>query len=188
MSSLRIYGSALVIVVSTAFCVQAASGGGNGGGGLNGNVSYTAQLAGGKFIVLKGKGLALYSLLGLSSTAGKDLAGSALIELSCMNGTNLVILTTNANAFTYNVSTNKKTGAAMAKGKDDNKMMFTATSDNSKSFLSMKFDITAVTSQLPQTKKGKPKATFIGVTQFTLTIGSASFVGTVDSKGRISYP
>lgn len=185
MSSLPMYSAALLIVFSSAFCAQAASG---GNGGINSSASYTAQLAGGKFIVLKGKGLALYSLLGLSSTAGKDVTGSALIELSCMNGTNLVILTTNANAFTYNVSTNKKTGAAMAKGKGDNKMTFTATSDNSKSFLSMKFDITAVASQLPQTTKGKPKATFIGVTQFTLTIGSASFVGTVDSKGRISYP
>jgi len=154
----------------------------------SGTPSYTAVLAGGKSIVLKVNAFSLYSLLNLTKTPGKDLPGSVLAAITVVVSGKTVVLTSNANtSFTYTVTTNKHSGAATAKGKGDH-LTFNATSDNSKSFLSAKIDITAVASQLPQTTKGKPKPTLIGASNFTLIIGSASFVGTIDSKGKVSFP
>ena len=151
----------------------------------NTSPAYSATLAGGKTLSLKVDNFNLFSLLQLSTSAGKDLTGSALIGITVKNGSSVVVLTSNANSFTYSVTTNKKTNIPSARGKGTG-LAFSAVSGG-KSTLTVKVDVSAVASKLPQTSGNHPKPTLEGATQFTLIIGSAQFVGSIDSKGKVTY-
>ena len=145
--------------------------------------SYSASLSGGKTIELKASDFNLYLLLTLSSVASKSDSGSAAINITVKNGAKIVTLNKSMIAYTYKVSVDKKSKAAKASGKGAG-LTFAAESDSIKSTLTLKLDISAVVAQLPQVK-GKP--TLVGTSQFTLAIGSATFVGTVDSKGKVTF-
>lgn len=53
-------------------------------------------------------------------------------------------------------------------------------------FQIVKLDITAMASQLPKNKQGKP--TFAGLSNLYLYLGSAAFSATIDAKGKVTVP
>ena len=134
-------------------------------------------------INLKINNFQLYSLFnGLSTTDKAEGTATATLTVSAVVNGKTIVLSSNANfSVAYKVHVNKKTGVATAKAKG-----FSATSDNSKSQLVTKIDVSATAASLPQTTKGKPKPTLVGVTSVIIQIGSASFTAIVDSKGKIS--
>lgn len=136
-------------------------------------------------INLKINNFNLFSLFnGLSTTDKATGTATTTLTISAVVNGKTVVLSSNANfSVSYKVAVNKKTGVATAKGKG-----FSATSDNSKSQLVTKVDISAGVASLPQTSKGKPKPTLVGVTSVIVRIGSASFTANVDSKGKIAFP
>jgi hypothetical protein len=155
--------------------------------------SYTASISNNGTLTIKAKNMALYSLLGLPLTSGQDLRSTIDIGATVISGGTLVVLTSNTNVFTYSVGINASSNLANAKGKlfgptlVPTKLSFSATSDNLRSQLTYQVDITPVAPLLPQTKGKKARPTLAGTSQFTLIVESATFVGAVDAKGKVTF-
>ena len=180
------FGKCLMLI-AIVFCSARAL------GAVAAGPSYTATLAKGNTLTIKAKNIALYSLLGLPLTTGQNLRGSVEIGVTVLNGSTLLILTSNLNMYSYSVFINGATSLANAKGKNlgetavKTSFTFSARSDELKSQLAYSIDISGMAPSLPQTAGKKSKATLAGTSQFTLIIGSATFVGVVDAKGKVTF-
>ena len=168
----------------------------------------------GSTLTIQGKGFDLYSLLGLSAVAtpkgGAPYTmaeqvdvytsnGNARIVFFSTSGTGVITTNGNANPFkiTYTVKVDKK-GNATAKSSPSKTISFgavnTAPSKSKFKFVFSGAQVDAAVALLPKITKGKnsvpalgdPK-TGTGVTNFTLQLGSATFVGKF-AKGKISFP
>jgi len=99
------------------------------------------------------------------------------------------IISSNANlSFSYKVNVNKRTGVATDKGS-----AFSITSDDSKTQMVFKVDVSAATSSgtIPSAKHGhSSKATLAGLTKLSITFANGSvvktFSGVPDKNGKVS--
>jgi hypothetical protein len=162
-----------------------------------------------------GKGIDLYSLWNLSLIAtakGSTTTTTAELGVFTSNGNTRVVffsndvnnqITTNGNFFVlkYSVKVDKKGTAKAQSDKSISKpsatsdigVSFTALNNGNSSkskfkFLIMSAQMDAAAALLPKTGKGKKNLpSLVGTTNFTVQIGSATFVAKPDGKGNVKF-
>jgi len=170
---------------ATLLITIAAGNGGSFGNTSNLSESYTATLSLGKnsTVTVKMKNFNFYSLFnGISGANNSTGTANGIWGIFVTYRNAIITLSSNSNmTFSYRVTTNKKTGIATARGPSG----FMATSDNSKSSLTVRFNMLSSTGLLPVTTRGKP--TFAGLSTFTLVLGDLQFTTSVDGQGNVMY-